>query len=206
MLVRAKPRDGAIELPTRSTILVVALRRLGDVLLTTPLIRSLRRAWPDAAIHALVFAPTAGILEGNPDLDAIILRGSNRDVAEVLRIIEDIERISAETVPEVEVVPLKHVPSTALAPLLQSIQRDLLMGRPGRVTIASLGKPNAVLLVGWGEAIKTTRELIAKLDQTVPPQTQLRVFRLRHAAAAADEAHARVAGEGRRVSGGPSAR
>ena len=44
------------ELPARPRILVIALRRLGDVLLTTPLIRSLRRAWPDAAIDALVFA------------------------------------------------------------------------------------------------------------------------------------------------------
>ncbi|HZQ14672.1 MAG TPA: glycosyltransferase family 9 protein [Pseudolabrys sp.] len=53
-------------------ILVIALRRLGDVLLTTPLIGSLRRAWPRARIEALVFADTAGILEGNPDLDGIV--------------------------------------------------------------------------------------------------------------------------------------
>jgi len=61
-----------LTLPSRPRILVVALRRLGDVLLTTPLIRSLRRAWPDATIEALVFADTAGILDGNPDLDRVI--------------------------------------------------------------------------------------------------------------------------------------
>ncbi|HEY4140399.1 MAG TPA: glycosyltransferase family 9 protein [Pseudolabrys sp.] len=61
-----------IELPARPRILVIALRRLGDVLLTTPLIRSVRRAWPDAHIEALVFADTAGILAGNPDLNSVI--------------------------------------------------------------------------------------------------------------------------------------
>ena len=60
------------KLPPRARILVVALRRLGDVLLTTPLIRSLRRAWPDATIEVLVFADTAGILDGNPDIDRVI--------------------------------------------------------------------------------------------------------------------------------------
>jgi len=59
-------------LPPRPRILVVALRRLGDVLLTTPLIRSIRRAWPDAALDVLVFTDTAGILEGNPDVDRVI--------------------------------------------------------------------------------------------------------------------------------------
>jgi hypothetical protein len=57
-----------IALAAHPRILVVALRRLGDVLLTTPLIRSLKRAWPDAAIDVLVFRGTEGILEGNPDI------------------------------------------------------------------------------------------------------------------------------------------
>jgi heptosyltransferase-3 len=61
-----------ITLPSRPRILIVALRRLGDVLLSTPLIRSIKRAWPEARIDALVFADTAGILAGNPDIDQII--------------------------------------------------------------------------------------------------------------------------------------
>jgi heptosyltransferase III len=42
------------------------------VLLTTPLIRSVKRAFPQAAIDALVFAGTEGILAGNPDLAGIL--------------------------------------------------------------------------------------------------------------------------------------
>ena len=73
-----------IELPAKPRILVVALRRLGDVLLTTPLIRSLRRAWPDATIDALVFADTAGILCGNPDLNTIVSMPSPPTMAQSL--------------------------------------------------------------------------------------------------------------------------
>jgi len=55
-----------------SSILVVITRRIGDVLLTTPVIRALRHAWPEARIDAVVFAGTGGVLESNPDLNEII--------------------------------------------------------------------------------------------------------------------------------------
>lgn len=73
-----------LALPAKPRILVIALRRLGDVLLTTPLIASLRRAWPDATIDALVFADTAGILNGNPDLNGVIAMPARRSVAQSL--------------------------------------------------------------------------------------------------------------------------
>jgi heptosyltransferase-3 len=53
-------------------VLVVCTRRIGDVLLTTPLIRSCRRAWPHAQLDALVFRGTEGVLEGNPDVSQVI--------------------------------------------------------------------------------------------------------------------------------------
>src|SRR5262249_37579887 len=71
-------------LPPRPRILVVALRRLGDVLLATPLIRSIRRAWPDATLDALVFADTAGILEGNPDIDRVVAMPARPTLAQSL--------------------------------------------------------------------------------------------------------------------------
>lgn len=58
--------------PKPTTILVIAMRYLGDVLLTTPLIRSLRQTYPDARIDVLVFSNTASMLEGNPDISHII--------------------------------------------------------------------------------------------------------------------------------------
>jgi heptosyltransferase-3 len=61
-----------IALPAHPRILVVALRRLGDVLLATPLIHSLKRAWPEAAIDVLVFRGTEGILEGNSGVGAVL--------------------------------------------------------------------------------------------------------------------------------------
>ena len=57
--------------PPRS-VLLVATRQIGDVLLVTPLLRSLRRTWPDAVIDVLVYTNKGGMLEGNPDCSAVI--------------------------------------------------------------------------------------------------------------------------------------
>ena len=52
-------------------ILVIATRRIGDVLLTTPLIRSLKQAYPDSKIDVVVYRKTASILSGNLDFDQL---------------------------------------------------------------------------------------------------------------------------------------
>jgi len=53
-------------------VLVVVTRRIGDVLLATPLIRSLRSAWPRTAIDVLVFEGTQGALTGNADIRRVL--------------------------------------------------------------------------------------------------------------------------------------
>jgi heptosyltransferase-3 len=53
-------------------ILVIVTRRIGDVLLTTPLIQSARERWPDATVDVLGFAGTLGILRGNPMVNELI--------------------------------------------------------------------------------------------------------------------------------------
>jgi len=118
-----------------------------------------------------------------PDLGVIILRGRQNEVQELSRILKELERLSAETQPEIQIIPLQHTQSDAIESIIRATSSDLISGRVGRVTITSLVKPNALLLIGWGEAVNAITELIDKLDQPVAPGTQFEVFRLQHALA-----------------------
>src|SRR6478609_2290260 len=84
MTARPNPR---LPLPAKPRILVVSLRRIGDALLTTPLIRSLRRAWPEATIDVLTFAGPARIIDGNPDVDHVIGAPERPTTAETLSLV-----------------------------------------------------------------------------------------------------------------------
>lgn len=91
-----------IKLPPEPRVLVVSLRRLGDVLLTTPLIRSVKQAFPRASIEALVFAGTEGILSGNPDLAGVICISEPPTLREFAALLRKIARrydlaLSAQT-------------------------------------------------------------------------------------------------------------
>jgi heptosyltransferase-3 len=53
-------------------ILVISLRFLGDTLLTTPLLNSLKKAYPQANIDVLVYENNMAILAGNPAISTCI--------------------------------------------------------------------------------------------------------------------------------------
>lgn len=52
-------------------ILIIRFSSIGDIMLTTPVIRSVKRKYPDAALHYLVKKQFKPVLEGNPYIDHI---------------------------------------------------------------------------------------------------------------------------------------
>jgi heptosyltransferase III len=72
---------------TVRSVLVIVTRQIGDVLLTTPLIRAARRRWPEAAVDVIGLEGTLGMLEGNPDVrEALEMpqRPSTRDLRQLV--------------------------------------------------------------------------------------------------------------------------
>jgi len=69
------------------SILLFKLRYLGDVLLTTPSIRLLRRSFPDAHITMVVNKGTDDVLRHNPHLNRLLTveHGNSRELARALR-------------------------------------------------------------------------------------------------------------------------
>ena len=60
-------------------ILIIRPDRIGDVVLTTPLVRSLRLSFPSAFIAMMVHPTNTPLLEGNPHLDEVLT--DDREVA-----------------------------------------------------------------------------------------------------------------------------
>lgn len=72
--------------------LVVVTRQIGDVLLTTPLIRSLARAYPGIVIDVLVTRGTEGALAGNADIRDIITIPERPTIRENVAVLKRIIR------------------------------------------------------------------------------------------------------------------
>lgn len=122
-------------------------------------------------------------IEAIDGLDVLVLRGNPRDVEKVSRIIEQIEQLSTQTQPAIEVVLLEHVNCTALSAILMQLYDQVFTARQGSVSVTALVKPNALLVVGRPDNVTTVKELAKRLDQPVPPMSQFQVFRLKNAAA-----------------------
>lgn len=118
-----------------------------------------------------------------PELDVIILRGRDQEIDELAKIIQQIERLAVDAQPRIELFELKHTQDQAIAELVEQVEDQYTGARQGRVSITPLGKPNALLVIGWGSAVDATIDLVTKLDQPVDPNTQFDLIFLRHAVA-----------------------
>jgi hypothetical protein len=63
------------------TILIVRLRLIGDVVLTTPLLHALKRRYPDAQLTYVVEPAAAPVLRGNPHLSNIVVAPKRRGLS-----------------------------------------------------------------------------------------------------------------------------
>ncbi len=117
------------------------------------------------------------MLEG---LDVLIIRGRTKDVEQVMNVIKQVEQLSAKTEPAIEVYKLKYIDCQALFELIRPVYDEVYLSRQGSVSITALVKPNALLIMGRKENVKTTMDLVRRLDQPIAPETQFHVFRLKH--------------------------
>lgn len=98
--------NGGTDAGAAPRILLIQPRWIGDVLLCTPAIRAVRRAFPNARIDFLTELAGADVLSGNPHLTEILI--SRRGLSERLRLVR---RIRAHRYGAV--VDFRSTPSTA---------------------------------------------------------------------------------------------
>ena len=81
-------------------ILVIRTDRIGDVVLSTPVIRTLRKTYPDAQIGVMVRPAHRELVEGNPDLNEVILydkEGAHKSWGATLRFARELKAKRYET-------------------------------------------------------------------------------------------------------------
>ena len=67
----------AVKLIDKPRILIIRTDRIGDVILSTPVVRALRCAVPEGYLGMMVRPEHRELVEGNPELDAVILYDKN---------------------------------------------------------------------------------------------------------------------------------
>ncbi|MCL2623084.1 MAG: hypothetical protein FWD31_05385 [Planctomycetaceae bacterium] len=139
------------------------------------------------------------------DIDVVIIDAPLEEVKRIMELIDQIKLLTADAQSNVEIFYLKHLQSEALDQLLRTELRRSLVQDPGsmmqreqiiflymemfatkqgRVWVIPLINPNAMLIIGWGEAPEAMKAFIEQLDQPVESEnSMIRVIPLEFASA-----------------------
>jgi len=120
-----------------------------------------------------------------PDLDLAVVEADGARLNKFIEMIRQIEDISKLNKPQIEIVHLKHVSNVALGDVIRGeLYSEIFRTVPGSARIIPMVSPNAMMLIGWGEAMEVAKEFVASLDKpAVPEHSQLHIFKLKHISA-----------------------
>lgn len=79
-------------------ILVIQLRQIGDVLLTTPAVKALRDHYPQSRLCYLTETGPAKLLQGNPHIDRIITRDRKGGLSQEIQLVRKLRRAKFDLV------------------------------------------------------------------------------------------------------------
>jgi lipopolysaccharide heptosyltransferase II len=174
LLARRFRRPGSAGRHEPGRILVIKLVGLGDtVLMLTPL-RKLRDAFPEARICALVTPLSTGILEGQPQIDELIVHdvlGEDRGFAGFIGLVKRLRRYHFDCVIDFE----QHFQMTGIISYLTGARRRLGLYYPGNPRSRLLTDP--VFLDPDIHMVDTYMGLLAPLGLPIEPvRTLERIF------------------------------
>ncbi len=81
-----------IESRAAKNFLLIRLRRIGDIVMTTPALSILRQNFPDAHISYIIEEPFYELIKGHPDVDEAIVISQHPGRKEILRHIRNIRK------------------------------------------------------------------------------------------------------------------
>jgi len=73
-------------------ILLIRLRRIGDIIMTTPAVTALKKAMPESQITYVVEEPYRCLVEGHPSVDRVIALGKKSKLPEFLRLLRTLRK------------------------------------------------------------------------------------------------------------------
>ncbi|MBR5243926.1 MAG: hypothetical protein IKW13_06810, partial [Thermoguttaceae bacterium] len=119
------------------------------------------------------------------ELDVVIVdNATDAEFERIKQMIEQIEELAKIADPTIEVYMMRHVDGAMLHGVLTKLYAEMFATKQGRVMFYALQNPNAILVVGWGQAFEDMKNLIEVFDKPIAEGTgTMRVVRLKHASA-----------------------
>jgi len=129
--------DSRLKIPPNAKILVADLAFIGDLLMSTPALANLRRAFPDARIDIVVAPASRPVIEHNPDVNWVLTTGLKSGGFKALR--AETERISREKYDLA--ISFHRAHGTLLMLKLAGIPRRIGFTNEGRRLLLTAGIP-----------------------------------------------------------------